>query len=433
MSSKLILLADRVIGVPLLLEPGKAQVVLQVLQSRIADNLSIEAMDEIDASQVEASDFTGSRRRADGGFSLGRRAGAVGIVSVQGSLVNRGAWVGANSGLMSYEGIAAQLDALRADDEIRSVIMDIDSPGGEATGMFGLAEKVRALNAVKPVTAVVNDIAASAAYGIASGAGQIVISPTSMIGSIGVVLVHLDHSGELEKKGVKATIIHAGANKADGHPFGPLSDAVKSGLQSRVNTLYDRFLEAVSEGRGTRLSADQARQTEANVFIGQEAIDRNLADRVGTFDSVLAELQQEARGGSTTQGSITMSGTNTPAPQAGAETVTKADHDVAVAQASADGATQERARISAIMNCEAAKGRGKAAMALALNSNMDAQGATAVLEATPVEATGAAPIPSIGQRAEGETEMGGGDDKITEPAQAKGGWNDAVSEMNNRA
>jgi len=436
MANYLPLIADRMIGTPLLLEPGKAQTLFQVLQARITRGGSDDIGDQPqDDPETEASAFTGRRRRSDGSYSLARRAGTVAIVEIHGSLVNRGAWIGADSGLTSYEGIGAQIAAAMQDDEVTAIILDIDSPGGEATGMFGLAEKVRAANAVKPVIAVVDDLAASAAYGIASGAHEIVCSPTSMIGSIGVVLVHMDHSGELEKKGVKATIIHAGANKVDGHPFGPLSAGVKDNLQSRVNTLYDRFLETVENGRGARMNASAARQTEANVFIGQQAIDRNLADRIGTFETVLAELQQGAVSGFKTQDTITMA-TDKAQPTAEVNAVTQAAHDAAVTQAKADGvkegATQERARISSIMSSDAAKGRPKAAMAMALNSDMSAESAAAVLAETALEGgtEKAAPL-TVEERAKGEAEMGGGD-TATPPAEAKAGWGAAIAEANQR-
>lgn len=286
-------IADRVLNRPLLLHPGKAEVILHVLEGRIP--LGDAALSPL---TPDASRFVGERR---GGLS--RIDGGVAIISVIGSLVNRGAWIGASSGMTSYEGLGAQLREAASDRKVKAILLDLDSPGGEATGMFGLAEQIRAITAQKPVTAVVNDMAASAAYGLASQASRIVVSPTSLVGSIGVVLAHLDRSGELAAKGIKPTLIYAGAHKVDGNPYGPLSDAVRADLQAQVAKFYDQFVGVVAQGRGDRLNEQNARATEARTFIGQEAVDRGLADEVASFEAVLASLQSESPTRATRQSS----------------------------------------------------------------------------------------------------------------------------------
>lgn len=277
-------IADRVLNRPLLLHPGKAEVILHVLEGRIP--LGDAALSPL---APDASRFVGERR---GGLS--RVDGGVAIISVIGSLVNRGAWIGASSGMTSYEGLGAQLREAAGDRKVKAILLDLDSPGGEATGMFSLAEQIRSIAAQKPVVAVVNDMAASAAYGLASQASRIVVSPTSLVGSIGVVLTHLDRSGELASKGVKATLIYAGAHKVDANPYGPLSDAVRADLQTEVAKFYDQFVSVVAQGRGDRLNEQNARATEARTFVGQEAVDRGLADEVASFEAVLASLQSES-------------------------------------------------------------------------------------------------------------------------------------------
>ncbi len=261
----LVNIASRILNRPLLLHPSKAEVLLHVLQGRLPiDGATLPPLSS------DANRFIGRRTRPDGSTRFNRAVKGVAIITIEGSLVNRGAWIGANSGLVSYEGIAAQLRDAAGDDTIHTVLLDIDSPGGEATGMYATAKLVAEVAADKRVVAFVNAMAASAAYGIASQAAEIVVSPTSIVGSIGVVLTHLDRSGALEQEGVKATLIYAGAHKVDGHPFGPLSDTVKADLQAEVETIYDTFVNLVAEGRGSRLSAEQARATEARAFLGAE-------------------------------------------------------------------------------------------------------------------------------------------------------------------
>lgn len=265
-------IADRVLNRPLLLDPQKAEVILWVLGGRIGVDAPKPAPEE--------NRFIGETRKVAGQRAYGVQSGAA-IITIEGSLVNRGDWIGADSGLVAYEGIEAQLAAALGDANVNSIILDFDSPGGEATGMAALAEKIRAARDIKPIVALVNDLAASAAYGLAAQANFILVSPTSIVGSIGVVLLHLDRSKQYDAAGVKPTLIFAGAHKVDGNPFAPLSDAVKSDLQRDVMTFYDRFVEVVAAGRGPRLTVSAARATEARTFIGQEAIDRGLADRLG--------------------------------------------------------------------------------------------------------------------------------------------------------
>lgn len=279
---------DRFFGTPLLLLPEKAATIAGLILSRSSGDAPIFLDAGGDETEVEANRFIGTRRRASGSASLARAANGVAVVDIVGSLVNRGAWVGANSGLVSYEGIGAQVDDAVADPEVTSILLDINSPGGEATGMFGLAEKVRAARSVKPVVAVVNDVAASAAYGVASAADEIVVSPTSIVGSIGVVMMHVDRTEEKAKAGIVETAIFAGANKTLG--MGRLTADARANYQALVNSFYDRFLETVEAGRGERTTAEMARATEASAYIGRDAISAGLADRVGTFDQVLAEL-----------------------------------------------------------------------------------------------------------------------------------------------
>ena len=294
MAGQLLRLSDRLLNTPLLIHPAKAQIILGALSGRIGIDADLFSLDET-AEATEANRFTGSSRRSDGSASMMRTADGIVIIPVLDTLVNRGAWLDSRSGLTSYEGIAAQLRAAGQDPEVRSVLLDISSPGGEAAGMAGLADLIRSVRQTKPVTAFVNDMAASAAYGIASAANEIVISPTSIVGSIGVVMLHADRSGELAAQGVKPTLIFAGSHKVDGNPFEPLSDAVRADLQASVDAHYRQFLTIVEQGRGVRLMADMARATEARTFIGTEAISRGLADRIASFDEVLASLSQTTR------------------------------------------------------------------------------------------------------------------------------------------
>ena len=396
-------IANRILNRPLFLHPSATAMVYDVLGDRIvADghHAALEGMPDIDASR-----FIGTRRRMDGSIGVSRAYQGVAMIAIDGALVNRGAWLDAQCGLTSYEGIAAQIGAAIADPEVKSIILDIDSPGGEATGMFGLAEQIRAARDKKPIVAYINDMACSAAYGIASSASEIVISSTSVVGHIGVVMLHLDRSAEMASKGIKPTFIHAGAHKVDGNAFEPLTEDVKNALQRDVTTFYDRFVEVVAAGRGSRTTAAMARETEAKTFIGQQAIDAGLADRVASLEDVITGLL--SNGSAANQNPkerLTMSNqAGTPAADTNAGKTE--DTTAIVAAANLDGAKQASARIAAILQSGEAEGRAKLANTLAFETEMSAEDAIKVMAAAGKDA---GVTPTIEQRAASSFDIGSG-------------------------
>jgi signal peptide peptidase SppA len=337
-----------VLNRPLLITPDKAQIILSVHAGRIG-------MDSPEASRFEGSEFDrdASGRLVQKPYKV---SGGVAVVTITGSLVNRGAWIGASSGLTSYEGIQHQLKTAAADPAVHSILLDLHSPGGEAIGAFETAALVRQVARSKRVVALVNGMAASAAYAIPSGASEIVTTETGVSGSIGVVVLHADFSRKLDEEGITPTLIFAGAHKVDGNPFAPLPDTVRADIQAEVDAFYDLFLRTVAEGRGQRMTADAARATEARVFIGAAAVAAGLADRVGTFESVIDELKNAAgtgAGAATVQKRRLSMDRNATDTTADAETgIGKAEHDAAVKAARdegfAAGVRAENARILAI-------------------------------------------------------------------------------------
>ncbi len=291
-------IAARVVGRPLLIMPQKLDLIAQVLASRIG--LDLEApelgLETLGRPEPLASRFAGTRRDKETGAGLPyvRTDAGVALITVTGSMVNRGAWIGANSGLTSYEGVAAQIRAAMADTKVKSILLDLDTPGGEATGAFELADLVRQANTTKPVTAFVNGLAASAGYLMASGAGRIVSVPSGNAGSIGVVMLHADYSRALDKAGISPTLIFAGAQKVDANPYQPLDAATKARLQGEVDSLREAFVQAVATGRGRRMSAKAARDTEAGIFTGKDAKEIGLVDDLSTFDALRDELTRKA-------------------------------------------------------------------------------------------------------------------------------------------
>lgn len=285
-------LASRLFGTPLLVHRAKLDVILAVL----GDRLNI---------QPPAADMAlpGPRNMPTG--TLG-----IAVIPVHGTLVKRTAGLDAASGLTSYTEIAAMLDAALADPQVAGILLDIDSPGGEASGSFELARRVREASAVKPVWAVANDSAYSAAYAIGSAANRLIVSETGGVGSIGVIALHIDQSVKDANEGYRYTAVTAGTHKNDFSPHQPLTDEAKAELQSEVDRLYGLFVEHVASMR--TLATDDVRSTEAGLYFGANAIAAGLADAVGTFESALTDF------------SLFLSSRSRKSPQARAGTRTEA-------------------------------------------------------------------------------------------------------------
>jgi signal peptide peptidase SppA len=214
----------------------------------------------------------------------------IAIISVAGSLVRRSSWMDAASGLSSYEEIEEEFVDAATDPEIKGILLDIDSPGGEVSGVFDLVDEMYSQRGSKPIVSIANDDMYSAGYAIGSVADQIFVTRTGGMGSIGVIAAHLDLTAYDEKEGFKYTFIYAGERKNDLNPHVPLSSEVEDDLQEEIDRLYDMFCSTVARNRGMSLEDVQA--TEAAMYFGPNAIQAGLADQIGTRGDALATLSR---------------------------------------------------------------------------------------------------------------------------------------------
>jgi capsid assembly protease len=393
MSATLLRVAGQFFNQPLLLTPDKAGVIGNFLLSRTSGDASgiiTPSADRFEGSRLNSGEDGRER------FTKYRVAeGGIAVISVIGELVNRGAYIDASSGVVSYEGIARQLKEAGADTAVKAIIIDMETPGGSAIGCMETGALVREVAKSKPVYVVVNGMMCSAGYAIGSGATQIITTPSGVSGSIGVVMVHADYSSALEKKGIVATLIYSGDHKVDGNPYEALPDAVAADMQTRCSMIYEQFLAHVEQGRGVRFNAEAARATQARYYSGDDAVRLGLADKIGNFESALAELQTTFGRPKSSQQTSRRFNMSEPSPNP--DMITKADHDTAVAKARAEafasgkaegvteGATAERERYSAIVNSEHATGRASLAQHF-VKSGTSAADAIAALAAAPAQA-----------------------------------------------
>nr|AEH76039.1 minor capsid protein C [Wolbachia phage WO]AEH76040.1 minor capsid protein C [Wolbachia phage WO] len=169
-------------------------------------------------------------------------------------------------GMTSYEQIEEQLKRALVDEEVETIVLDIDSPGGEVNGLFDLSDFIYKARGEKEIIAIANDDAYSAAYAIASSAEKVYISRTSGIGSIGVIASHIDQSEFDEKQGIKYTTVFAGKRKNDLNPHEPITSESLESLQGEVNRLYEMFVQLIARNRN--LSMERIKSTEAGLYFG---------------------------------------------------------------------------------------------------------------------------------------------------------------------
>ncbi|WP_277187670.1 S49 family peptidase [Caballeronia sp. BR00000012568055] len=288
-------LAQRLFNVPLALHPAKAEILLAVL----ADRLGIASVRGVDGDMHAPGDTLADARHA-ANADMARAVAPVGydvlagvaVIPVQGTLVHRLGSLHPESGMTGYDGIRQNYLTALADNAVRAIVLDIDSPGGEVSGAFDLADAIYQTRGTKPVWAILSENAYSAAYAIASAADVITVPRTGGTGSIGVVWMHVDFSKALTDAGLAVTFVTWGARKLDGYPELPLSPAARERAQRDIDETGELFAATVARNRG--LSIDSVRAMQAGTFAGAQGVAVCLADTVqapyAAFASLLESL-----------------------------------------------------------------------------------------------------------------------------------------------
>lgn len=208
----------------------------------------------------------------------GPKDNKVAVIPIEGVLSKDGpAWWGS-----SYDSIAKAAEDAAADPEVKRVLLAVDSPGGEVTGLPETATVLAQVAKVKPVSAIVDGMSASAAYWLTSQASDVALTPSGEVGSVGVRMMHVDISKMLDDIGYKVTELYSGDFKTEWSPYKPLTDEAKADMQKRLEAVHTDFLNAVSAGRGNRASAEiqQARFGEGRMFSATDAMSHGLVDKL---------------------------------------------------------------------------------------------------------------------------------------------------------
>ena len=366
---------------PLLVAPGSEELLTSYITSMQNHDKFAEAH-EVTASADDNEDgFWGDE---DDEFMAWLRPYNVkdGILTipVHGVLVHKmtfkfGSWA------TGYAYIRRAFDRGIADPEVKAIVFDHNSPGGMVAGNFELAEHVASHRGQKPITAVANDYAFSASYSLATAADEIVMTRSGGVGSVGVVVMHVDYSSALDKSGIKVTFIFAGEHKVEGNPYEKLPEAAKARIQDRIDRLYGEFVGLVAEHRGMEEKA--VRKTEALTYDASDAIEVGFADRIGSLEEEQAALTEASEKDKIM--SFTQEQMDAAVAAARAEGVTEGK-----AEGITEGTTAERARVAAITGSDEAKNR-PAASQMMIDMGVDAETAKTQLAKLPEETKAEAP------------------------------------------
>lgn len=307
------------------------------------------------------------------------------IIPVSGTLVNR--FSGCYGWVTGYNFIRQQLNFALSDPDVKGIILDINSYGGEAAGCFELSAEIAAARKIKPITGVIDSNAYSAGYAIASACSKIVLTPSGGVGSVGVVAMHVDMSKMYADWGIKVTLIYEAEHKVDGNPYEPLPKDVQANIQASIHISYEAFVNLVAKNLG--VDAQKIRDTKSQIYKADEALALGLIHAIATPNQAAQAFFDELSGSNHQLHHEGNEMTDATKKEPGAEQLAATAQ--ATAQAASEARIAERARVSGIMGCEEAKGRSGLANHLAMNTDMSLEAAKAVMAAAPAEQAAPAP------------------------------------------
>lgn len=220
------------------------------------------------------------------------RRGAVAVIGIRGIIEHRIEMIDNISGPggTSIQEFRRRFRDALASDSVSSILLDVDSPGGSVDGVEEMAAEIFESRGEKPIVAIANTQAASAAYYLASQADELYVTPSGTVGSIGVFAAHSDISERLEREGEKVTLVHAGVHKVDGNPFEPLTEEARDHMQQLIDGYYEDFVSAVARGRGVSIKDVRTGFGQGRSVRAPEAMSLGMVDGVEDFDSVASRL-----------------------------------------------------------------------------------------------------------------------------------------------
>jgi signal peptide peptidase SppA len=284
------LLVAEYLATPWALMPERLSAVTAVIARWSGD---ARASDEVMHSVAADRNARDARRQA----SVSNSGGGIAVLPLYGIVTQRGNMVDdvSGPGTASTQQFSNILRAALQDETVSQILIDIDSPGGSVYGVAELADEIVSARAQKPVVAIANSLAASAAYWIGCSASEFYVTPGGEVGSIGVWQAHQDYSKAMDEAGVKTTLISAGKFKVEGNPYAPLDEEAQGFMQSRVDDYYAAFTKAVAKGRGVPISQVRDGMGQGRVLGADAALASSMVDGIATFDDIIKKMRRDAR------------------------------------------------------------------------------------------------------------------------------------------
>lgn len=275
-------LAQRLFNRPLALHPQKAEVVMASLTERLGIS-HIQAA--VPQAFVDDDSFKRPVEKRDRGYDT---VAGVAVIPILGTLVQKSGSLRPYSGMTGYDGIRQAFLTALYDPDVKAIVLDIDSPGGEVAGCFDLVDEIYKARGRKPIWSILSESAYSAAYAIASAADRIFVPRTGGVGSVGVIVIHMDWTKKITDEGLTVTIITYGNRKAESNPYRKLSDEARDAIQSDVDEIGRLFVSTVSRNRG--ISEKVVRNTQAQCFMSAAGVEIGFADEVASPDQAFRKL-----------------------------------------------------------------------------------------------------------------------------------------------
>lgn len=227
---------------------------------------------------------------ATGALDSGATSKGVAVIQVAGTLVRRHSWLSRVLGATEIGAVEAAVKQATADPRCSGIVLCIDSAGGTVFGTPETANAIRDARKVKPTVAFSDAQCLSGAYWLASNCDAFFMTQSAVAGSIGVVAVHVDHSGADAMKGRRVTEITAGKYKRIAGQHAPLAEAGRAYLQGQVDQYYEQFVESVATGRGVSVDRVLSTMADGRDFIGAQAVTAGLADGIGSLEEAVGAV-----------------------------------------------------------------------------------------------------------------------------------------------
>lgn len=269
-----------------LLSHLKAEEKLHATPTAQLQDMSIRAMSEAATEVGEFGEFD----------YMVSRAGNLAVVNVSGSLTSKNRPYNRYVGMVSYDEIRNALITAVESDGVKGIVLNMDTPGGQATGISELGDFIAEVDGnIMPVYTYAGTTMASGGYWLGSYGREIFASKLASVGSIGVVTMHASYEKMYKDAGIEVTVLRSGEFKALGSPYEKLDDKARSQIQSQMDAIYDVFLDTVAENRGMSVPVLKENAAEGRVFIGADSVTVGLADNITSFDAAIAQISKEVQ------------------------------------------------------------------------------------------------------------------------------------------